>query len=204
VHNKAYSRNHWPHHSTLTTATISPPLPPPPPHQHLTPPLPCPLAHTQEPLFFPPIVGQSPCTEIILLHILHPEVTQSGALGRRASMLPSMAHTQKLEIHQSLLHLRDKANNPSRSPTMHIQRLNLGEYHLNCQDPFWLIGSTYISQWCAENNCPLCIVKDRHFEVLMKVGWPTTYIPSPSTVSRDIKAVFEKSRERIDKILKVS
>ena len=31
-----------------------------------------------------------------------------------------------------------------------------------------------------------------------------THIPSPTTVSRDIKIVFEKSRERIDKILKVS
>jgi len=105
---------------------------------------------------------------------------------------------------QSLLHLHNKANNSSRSLTMHIQRLNLSEYHLNCWDPFWLISSAYISWWCTENNCPLHIVKDQHFEVLIKVGQPTTYIPSPSTVSQDIKAVFEKSWECIDKILKVS
>jgi hypothetical protein len=37
----------------------------------------------------------------------------------------------------------------------------------------------------------------------MKAGRPTTYIPSPSTVARDIKTLFEKSRQRIDKILKV-
>ncbi|KAF8238237.1 hypothetical protein L208DRAFT_1243425, partial [Tricholoma matsutake] len=30
---------------------------------------------------------------------------------------------------------------------------------------------------------PLHIVKDQHFEVLMKVGQPTTYIPSLSTVA---------------------
>jgi hypothetical protein len=37
----------------------------------------------------------------------------------------------------------------------------------------------------------------------MKAGRPSTYIPSPSTVLRDIKLAFEKSQERIDKILKV-
>ncbi|KAF8221741.1 hypothetical protein L208DRAFT_1326376 [Tricholoma matsutake] len=62
----------------------------------------------------------------------------------------------------------------------------------------------HISRWCAKNNHPLHIVKDQHFEVLIKAGRPTTYIPSPSMVSRDIKAVFEKSREHIDRILKVS
>lgn len=48
------------------------------------------------------------------------------------------------------------------------------------------------------------IVKDREFLHLMKAGRPGTSIPTPVTVSRDIKISFEKCRERIDKILKVS
>jgi len=56
-------------------------------------------------------------------------VMQSSALDRRPSMLPSMVCTQKLEIRQSLLHLHDKANNRSRSLTVHIQQLNLGEHN---------------------------------------------------------------------------
>jgi hypothetical protein len=36
----------------------------------------------------------------------------------------------------------------------------------------------------------------------MKAGRPATYIPSQYTVSRDIKILFEISRQRIDKLLK--
>jgi hypothetical protein len=38
---------------------------------------------------------------------------------------------------------------------------------------------------------------------LMKAGRPTTHIPSPTTVARDIKTLFEKSQECVDNILKV-
>ena len=37
----------------------------------------------------------------------------------------------------------------------------------------------------------------------MKAGHPGTTIPSPMTVSRDIKSAFERCHERIDQILKV-
>jgi hypothetical protein len=37
----------------------------------------------------------------------------------------------------------------------------------------------------------------------MKAGRPGTSLPTPMTVSRDIKAAFECCRERIDTILKV-
>jgi len=46
------------------------------------------------------------------------------------------------------------------------------------------------------------IVKDRHFEQLMKAGRPGTSLPSPMTVARDIKLSFDTCRSRIDKILK--
>ncbi|KAF9029672.1 hypothetical protein BJ165DRAFT_1315297, partial [Panaeolus papilionaceus] len=42
---------------------------------------------------------------------------------------------------------------------------------------------------------------DRGFKVLMKTGRPEYYLPSPRTVSRDVRTVFAKSRQRIAGIL---
>jgi hypothetical protein len=47
----------------------------------------------------------------------------------------------------------------------------------------------------------MIIVKDRQFEILMKTG--QTSIPSPTTVARDVKVVFERTKEQIDTILRV-
>ncbi|KAF9028137.1 hypothetical protein BDZ89DRAFT_902107, partial [Hymenopellis radicata] len=41
------------------------------------------------------------------------------------------------------------------------------------------------------------IVKDRAFEKLMKSGRPETYIPHPTTISRDTKVLFGKTRRRL-------
>ena len=51
---------------------------------------------------------------------------------------------------------------------------------------------------------PFSIVKDRGFLKLMKTGRPNYYIPSPVTVSRDMKTVFIKCRQRIAHMLQVS
>jgi hypothetical protein len=51
---------------------------------------------------------------------------------------------------------------------------------------------------------PFSVVKDRGFQNLMKTGRPGYYIPSPATVSRDVKKVFVKCRQRIAKMLQVS
>ncbi|KAF5377290.1 hypothetical protein D9615_006461 [Tricholomella constricta] len=56
-------------------------------------------------------------------------------------------------------------------------------------------------RWISESLRSFNIVKDRGFITLMKSGRPGTYIPSPSTISRDVKLVFEKTRQRIAKIL---
>ncbi|KAH9849694.1 hypothetical protein C2E23DRAFT_686221, partial [Lenzites betulinus] len=45
------------------------------------------------------------------------------------------------------------------------------------------------------------IVKDEGFLSLMKTGRPGYYVPSPSTVSRDIKLVFARTRKRIARLL---
>jgi hypothetical protein len=60
-----------------------------------------------------------------------------------------------------------------------------------------------IVRWVAESMRPFSMVADRGFLSLMKTGRPGMYIPSPSTVSRDVKQVFARSRKRIAKMLQV-
>ena len=58
--------------------------------------------------------------------------------------------------------------------------------------------------WVAQSLRPFNIVKDPGFQSLMKTGRPGYYLPSPKTISRDVKTVFAKTRVRIAKLLKVS
>ncbi|KAG2053515.1 hypothetical protein BDR06DRAFT_982799 [Suillus hirtellus] len=44
--------------------------------------------------------------------------------------------------------------------------------------------------WVAESLRPFNIVKDRGFQCLMKTGRLEYYIPSPQTISHDVKLVF--------------
>lgn len=66
-----------------------------------------------------------------------------------------------------------------------------------------MICSVEIVKWVSENKRPFSIVKDRGFQQLMKTGRPETHIPSPETVSRDVKNVFVRVRKRIAKWLQV-
>ncbi|PPR01789.1 hypothetical protein CVT24_001704 [Panaeolus cyanescens] len=58
-----------------------------------------------------------------------------------------------------------------------------------------------IVQWVCKSLRPFNIVNNRGFKKLMKTGRPTYQIPSASTVARDVRAVFTKSRKRIAGIL---
>lgn len=60
-----------------------------------------------------------------------------------------------------------------------------------------------IVRWVAESMRPFSVVDDRGFRSLMKTGRPEYYIPTRSTVSRDVKEVFKKVRKRIAKMLQV-
>ena len=58
-----------------------------------------------------------------------------------------------------------------------------------------------IVRWVSESKRPFNIVNDCGFQNLMKMGRPEYYIPSPSTVSRDVKKVFVNVHKRIAKML---
>jgi hypothetical protein len=47
-----------------------------------------------------------------------------------------------------------------------------------------------IVRWVSESLRPFAIVEDRGFKSLMKTGRPEYYLPSQSTVSRDVRLVF--------------
>ncbi|KAF9487258.1 hypothetical protein BDN71DRAFT_1485355 [Pleurotus eryngii] len=49
-----------------------------------------------------------------------------------------------------------------------------------------------IIHWVAKNLHPFSIVANKGFQTLMKTGQPGYYLPSPSTVSCDVKVVFAK------------
>ena len=58
--------------------------------------------------------------------------------------------------------------------------------------------------WVSESLRPYSIVEDRGFKSLMKTGRPVSYVPLPSTISRDVKLVFARTRQRIANMLRVS
>jgi hypothetical protein len=66
-----------------------------------------------------------------------------------------------------------------------------------------IICRAEIVRWVAEDLRPFKIVEDRGFQKLMKTGCPEYYLPSPSTVSRDVRLVFVNARKRIAKMLQV-
>lgn len=55
--------------------------------------------------------------------------------------------------------------------------------------------------WVAESKRPFNIVSDQSFQSLMKTGRLEYYIPSPSTVSQDVKKVFANAQKHIAKML---
>lgn len=63
--------------------------------------------------------------------------------------------------------------------------------------------SAELVRWVSESKRPFSIVKDRGFIKLMKTGRPSYWLPSPVTVSRDVKSVFARVRQRIANMLNV-
>jgi len=64
-----------------------------------------------------------------------------------------------------------------------------------------MYGSAHIAKWVAESNRPANIVSDPELIGLLTTGRPTLKVPSSNTVRRDVKAAYEKCRERIGKLL---
>ena len=60
-----------------------------------------------------------------------------------------------------------------------------------------------VVRWVAEKMRPFLIVSDPSLLKLLKTGRPDYRMPSPHTVSRDVKNVFMHCRQRIARMLQV-
>ncbi|TRM62977.1 hypothetical protein BD626DRAFT_403599, partial [Schizophyllum amplum] len=58
-----------------------------------------------------------------------------------------------------------------------------------------------IAKWMAQSFRPFALVEDDGFKTLMRTGRPDYYIPSQSTVSRDIKRIFVRTCSRVARFL---
>ena len=75
---------------------------------------------------------------------------------------------------------------------------------LRCRRPIThKFNSAHIVKWVIKSNHAVAIVKDCELIELLTAGRPNIVIPSPFTVSRDIKAAFTQCHERIAKLLQV-
>ena len=63
--------------------------------------------------------------------------------------------------------------------------------------------SVHVVKWVTENNCPVNIINDRELRKMLTVGRSRIELPSPTTISRDIKACFCVSHDHITKLLRV-
>ena len=61
-----------------------------------------------------------------------------------------------------------------------------------------------IVRWVCVSIWPFDVVSNESFQYLMKSGRPDMYVPSPSTVSRDVWLVFTRTCKRIARMLNVS
>ncbi|EJD07937.1 uncharacterized protein FOMMEDRAFT_39481, partial [Fomitiporia mediterranea MF3/22] len=57
---------------------------------------------------------------------------------------------------------------------------------------------------CARNNHPFNHVKDKYYIAEVDMLWPGTLIPSPATIFKDIKHVYEGLSVKVCNYFKVS
>lgn len=75
--------------------------------------------------------------------------------------------------------------------------------HAITQDILIKLFRAEIVRWVSESLRPFAIVEDRGFNCLMKTGRPEYYLPSQSTVSRDVRLVFVNVWKRMAKLMQV-
>lgn len=105
----------------------------------------------------------------------------------------------------SLLLLLIKDNDQSSTLTAHSITQSFGKLcNLLIKMFLIMMRSASIVKWVTESNRPANIVNDAKLQNIMTAGRPHTIIPSVSTVSQDINALFAKCHDKIGKMLKVS
>ena len=99
--------------------------------------------------------------------------------------------------------VRDKNNLRQGSITVAFQRAGKEQITYSHRSPTKLESRVHHVRWMVESKRPFALVDDKGYHRNMKEGRPDHYVPSSSTVSRDVKKVFVGAREEISKLLKV-
>lgn len=60
-----------------------------------------------------------------------------------------------------------------------------------------------VAMWVARRHHPFTIVDDPEFQEILRMLYPKIKLPSRVTVSRDVRDIFERTRERLKDKLKV-
>ncbi|KAG6839135.1 hypothetical protein C0991_005489, partial [Blastosporella zonata] len=107
-------------------------------------------------------------------------------------------------IHEAREVLKDKKNLKQSSIRVAFQVAGQKQVTYSDRLPTNLKTRVNHVKWVCESNCPFSIVDDKGYHRIMKTGpgRQHTYIPSTSTVSRDVKSVFLGAREKISWLLK--
>jgi hypothetical protein len=103
-----------------------------------------------------------------------------------------------------VLHLHSRRKRLVHSHTANTQERKSGMCHLpfRCEKMLKLaLKRAEMVRWVCEDLRPFQIVKDQGFQRLMKTGRPEIYVPSPETISRDVKIIYAHTRERLAKML---
>jgi hypothetical protein len=106
-------------------------------------------------------------------------------------------------LKSGLVGIRKKRKVPHfhRVPTKAETRCVHRRSSFPCQLTITVTFRAEIVRWVAESLQPFEIVEDHGFQSLMRKGCPEYYIPPALTVSRDVKVVFTRTRDRIARML---
>jgi hypothetical protein len=96
-----------------------------------------------------------------------------------------------------------KGLNTSGSITMLFEQKGKGQVTYSNQQHMQAETQTELVWWVCKSLQPFQIVSDRSFQCLMKTRCLHYYLPSPLTISQDIKSVFAQTRKQIAKLLQV-
>ena len=102
------------------------------------------------------------------------------------------------EVGQLLQHLSEKEKERSHTPIINTHTQKQGTKNLLLKLLLMSDARRCRSEivcWVSESLCPFEVAEDRGFKSLMKTGRPELYLPSPSTVSRDVRLVFVHTRQ---------
>lgn len=145
------------------------------------------------------------CKQTIYRYVGTKDVSSTGNLLRHARSCWGEEAIAAAREAKDLDEIREKivgSIKKNGSITAAFKRKGKGETYSH--RPFTKIETrTECVKWCAESLRPFRVVQDRGFLRLVKTGRPGYYVPSPSTVARDTKVVFVRTRGRLARFLRV-